>query len=143
VRQFAFFLSASASKCVQGVDSIKEETTMPRKVNFLLPILVALVLAMPLAARDVRADNSKSTKATMDILHEVSLAGKQLQPGTYTVSANDSKVTLAKEGKVVAEAAVQWKDETSKAKYSDIVIVAGQVKEIHFDGKMRYVEIAE
>lgn len=116
---------------------------MPRKVEFLLPILVALVLAMPLAARDVRADNSKSTKVTMDILNEVSLAGKQLKPGTYTVSANDSKVTLAKDGKVVAEAAVRWKDETSKAKYSNIVTVGEQVKEIHFDGKMRYVEIAE
>jgi hypothetical protein len=38
---------------------------------------------------------------------------------------------------------VRWKDETSKAKYSNIVTVGDQVKEIHFDGKMRYVEIAE
>lgn len=116
---------------------------MSRKMDFLLPILVALVLAIPLAARDVRADNSKSTKVTMEILNEVSLAGKQLKPGTYTVSAGDSKVTLAKDGKVVAEAPVRWKDETSKAKYSNIVTVGDQVKEIHFDGKMRYVEIAE
>jgi hypothetical protein len=140
---FAFLASGSASKCGQGVDPIEEETTMSRKTKFLFTILVALVLAMPLAARTVSANNSKSTNATMNILSQVSLAGKQLKPGTYSVSAGDSKVTVAKDGKVIAKALVRWKDETSKARYSNIVIVGDQVKEIHFGGKMRYVEIAE
>jgi hypothetical protein len=140
---FAFLASGSASKCVQGVDTIEEETTMSRKTSFLFTILVALVLAMPLAARGVSANTSKSTNATMDILSQVSLAGKQLKPGTYSISADDSKVTVARDGKVIAEAPVQWKDGTSKARYSNIVTVGDQVKEIHFGGKMRYVEIAE
>jgi hypothetical protein len=116
---------------------------MSRKMNFLLPILVALMLAMPIAARNASANNSKATSATMDILDQASLAGKMLEPGTYTISADDTKVTLAKGGKVIAEAPVQWKDETSKSKYSNIVVVNEQVREIHFGGKMRYVQISE
>jgi hypothetical protein len=106
-------------------------------------MLVALVLAMPLAARAVAGNNSKPTSATMDVLSAISLGGKQLKPGTYTVTADDSKVTLAQNGKVLAEAPVQWKDETNKARYSNIVTVGDQVTEIHFGGKMRYVTIAQ
>ena len=39
---------------------------------------------------------------------------QELKPGTYRVTADDSKVTLTLDGKVVAEAPVQWKDETNK-----------------------------
>jgi hypothetical protein len=115
-----------------------------RGVNFVLPILVALVLAMPLAARDNGSKNSKAiTTTTMDVLSQISLGGKMIQPGTYQVSADDSKVTLAKDGKIVAQASVEWKDENSKVKSSNFVTVNEQIKEIHFGGKMRYVEIAE
>jgi len=37
---------------------------------------------------------------------------------------------------------MQWKDEQSKAKYS-AVVVADQIKEFHFGGKMRFVQVAE
>jgi hypothetical protein len=143
-RHLAFLANASASKRVQGLErEFRRKQKMSRRTNFLLPILVALVLAVPLAARDVSANNSKATNATMDVLSQVILAGKILKPGSYSVSADDSKVTVTMGGKVVAEAAVQWKDETSKAKYSNIVTVGDQVKEIHFSGKMRYVEVTE
>lgn len=114
-----------------------------RRLNFALPILIALVLVMPLAARAAGDQTSKSTKASMDVLTQTSLAGKQIKPGTYVVTADDSKVTLSMNGKVVAEAPVQWKDETTKVKSSNFVSVGDQIKEIHFGGKMRYVEIAE
>jgi|SRR5208282_2253605 len=114
-----------------------------RGVNAVAAILVVLALAMPLAARATAANNSKPTSTTMDILSTVSLGGKQLKPGTYSVTVDDTKVTLALGGKVVAESPVQWKDETSKAKYSNIVAVGDQVTEIHFSGKMRYVAIAQ
>jgi hypothetical protein len=114
-----------------------------RGVNIVAPILVALVLAMPLAARAVAGNNSKATSATMDVLSAISLGGKQLKPGTYTVTADDSKVRVTQNGKVLAEAPVQWKDETSKARYSNIVTVDEKVTEIHFSGKMRYVAIAQ
>ena len=114
-----------------------------RGVNLFVQIFIALVLAMPAVARDAGAKNGKSTSTTLDISVPVSLAGKQLKPGTYNITADDARVTLAQGGKVVAEAPVQWKDESNKPRYSKIVTLGDQLKEIHFGGKMRYVEIAE
>jgi len=108
--------------------------------NLVMPILVALLVAMPLAARDA-AKNGKATSADLEIFSIVTFAGKQLKPGTYHIIADDSKVTLSTNGKVVAEAPVEWKDETTKPRYSKIVTTDDQVKEIHFNGKMRYVAI--
>jgi hypothetical protein len=112
-----------------------------RGVNLVVRILVVVALAMPLAARAFGANGSKSTSATMDILSSVSLNGKQLKPGTYTVTADDTKVTIAQNGKVLAEAPVEWKDETSKPANSNIVTNNSAVTEIHFSGKMRYVQV--
>jgi hypothetical protein len=126
---------------VQEANSIVEGKQMARRGwNLVMPILVALLVAMPLAARDA-AKNGKTTTAELDILSTVTLAGKQLKPGTYEISADDSKVTLSLRGKVVAEAPVEWKDEITKPQYSNIVTNDNQVKEIHFNGKMRYVAI--
>lgn len=124
-----------------GQIQFEEEETMSRRgVNLVVRILVVLTLAMPLAARRLSADGAK-TSATMDVLTAVSLNGKHLKPGTYSVTADDSKVTVAQNGKVLAEAPVEWKDESSKAKNSNIVTNNDEVTEIHFGGKMRYVEI--
>jgi len=112
-----------------------------RGLNLFAPILVALVVAMPLAARDV-GKNGKATTTEVEILSSVSLAGKQLKPGTYKVTADDARVTVEMNGKVVVEAPVTWKDETTKPRDSNIVTTDSQVKEIHFSGKMRYVEIS-
>jgi hypothetical protein len=113
--------------------------------NLAVALLAALALVIPASARENGPKNSKSTVVeTMDLLNPATIAGKQLKPGTYEVKADDSKVTLSLNGKVVAEAPVQWKDEQSKAKYSAIVTDGdgNQVKEVHFNGKNRYVEIA-
>lgn len=140
---FAFLVNPIASNDGMGQIQIEEEETMSRRgVNRVVPILIALAFAMPFAARVASANGSKTTSATMDILKAVSVNGKQLQPGTYNVTADDSKVTLARNGKVVAEAPVQWKDENSKPRYSNIVTSGDQVTEIHFGGKMRYVTIS-
>jgi hypothetical protein len=112
-----------------------------RGFNLFAPILVALLAAVPLAARD-NGKNGKATTAEVDILSTVTLAGKQLKPGTYRVTADDAKVTIEMNGKVVAEAPVTWKDENSKPRSSNVVTTDDQVKEIHFGGKMRYVSIS-
>jgi len=115
------------------------------KMNLAVSLLAALALVIPASARDNGAKNSKSTvSATMDLVSPATIAGKQLKPGTYDVKADDSKVTLSLHGKVVAEAPVQWKDEKSKSKFSTIVTDgdANQVKEVHFTGKSRYVELS-
>lgn len=126
-----------------------------QKIVLATTVLAALALAMPMAARDaaaknsksttttMAAKNSKSTTTTMDILYPTSLSGKAIKPGNYRITVDDAKVTIEQNGKVVAEAAVQWKDEPSKAKYSTLVTDERGVREIHFDGKTRYVEIAE
>jgi hypothetical protein len=140
-RRIAFLASSFTSKHVQAVNSIVEEKQMARRGwNLVLPILVALLVAMPLAARDA-AKNGKATTGEVDVLTTVTLAGKQLKPGTYRVTADDSKVTVSLGGKVVAEAPVEWKDETTMPRYTSVVTTNDQVKEIHFNGKMRYVAI--
>ena len=113
-----------------------------RWMNQVLPILAALVLSMPVAA--ARANNSKTIVTdTVVLLNPVTLAGTHLPAGTYSVKADDSKVTVSAGGKVVVEAPVEWKDEHSKPRMSVIVTASGRVTEIHFGGKMRYIAIAE
>lgn len=112
-----------------------------RRTSLALTIAAGLVLAIPLAAHAFApAKNPKTITATMDIFNPVSLAGKQLKPGTYVVTADETKVTLTRNGKVIAEVAAQWKDAAGKAEYSSIVAPEGKVKEIHFAGKTRYLD---
>jgi hypothetical protein len=117
---------------------------MPRRqLSFALSVLVALAIAMPIVARGAYAKGPKATTATLDIFDATSLAGKQIEPGTYRISADDSKVTLERDGKMIAEAPIQWKDETSKARYTNVVTESDKITQIHFSGKMRYIQIAE
>jgi hypothetical protein len=124
-------------------DSRRNETMSRRPLSFALSVLVALAVAMPIAARGAYAKDSKATTATLNIFNATKLGGKQIEPGTYRISVDDSKVTLEQNGKMVAEASVQWKDETNKPLYTNIVIEANKITQIHFSGKMRYVQIAE
>jgi hypothetical protein len=113
-----------------------------RPLSFALSVFVALAIAMPIVARGAYAKDSKTT-ATLDIFNATTLAGKQLEPGTYRLSADDSKVTFERNGKMIAEAPIQWKDETSKSRFTNIVTESDKITEIHFGGKMRYIQIAE
>ena len=116
---------------------------MSRRVaNAVALTLIALVMAMPLAAR-VGTNGAKPTTTNMEVLTTISLGGTQIKPGTYKVTADDSKVTLEQNGKMIAEAPVQWKEGSVKAHYSNIVTVGDQVTEIHFGGKMRYVSVSQ
>lgn len=113
-----------------------------RGLGFAISMLAALALAMPFAASANSGKDTKSVTAQMDIVNDATIGGKQLKAGTYDVKATETKVTLSHNGKVVAEAPVQWKD-GSKASYSSIVADGGAVKEIHFGGKSRYAEISD
>jgi hypothetical protein len=113
-----------------------------RAMSVVLTLLMASILALPMAAQNDTANSTKQVaKANMNFHNATHLAGKELNPGTYTVSADDSKVTLSQRGKTVAEAPIQWKDEQGKAHRSVVVSDGGQVKEIHFAGKRQYVVI--
>jgi len=105
---------------------------------------VAVVILMMTTGAGASAAGKKGDAATtVDILNVVSLGSKQLKPGTYEVTADDTKVKFALNGKVVAEAAAQWKDGSTKAKYSTVMASEGKIKEIQFAGKDRYLEITD
>ena len=114
-----------------------------RGAMFSFLCLVGLVVTLPALAAEMPAAKSKATTTTVDVLKPMTLAGQQLKPGTYSVSADDSTVTLQMNGKMVAQAPIQWKDEASKAQYSGVVAVDGVVKEIHFSGKTKYVTVSQ
>jgi hypothetical protein len=115
-----------------------------RQCSLVFTALAALLLLVPIAARSDSAKISKPlAKATMDLFNPATLSGTQLKAGTYLVSADDSKVTLSRDGKVVAEARVQWKDAPEKSDYSAIVVDSGTITEFRFGGKARYIAVAQ
>ena len=111
-------------------------------IGYVFAALAALAIAMPLAAHNNAGKDSTIVKATMAISDDATLGGKRVKAGTYDVKADETKVTLSRNGKVVAEAPVEWKDEQSKPTYSSIKVDSGSVKEIHFNGKTRYAELS-
>jgi hypothetical protein len=118
---------------------------MPRRAkSVVLMLLVALAQSLPLGAQNDTANATKPVvKDHMKCARCTSLAGTALKPGTYTVVADSSKVTLSQHRKTVAEAPVQWKDEQGKARHSTIVTESdGRVTEFHFRGQTQYIAIA-
>jgi hypothetical protein len=119
-----------------------------RKMNCVLTVLAALVLVLSIATHTTPAKDAKSTvtsivKSDVKLLKPATLAGTELKAGDYSVTADDTHAKFSKGGKVVAEVPIQWKDESSKAKFTTVVVDGNQIKEIHFGGKMKYVEVAQ
>jgi hypothetical protein len=142
---FALAAGCVASNETQGEIDVKEEEQMSqRRMGFVFTVLAALALALPIAAR---SDNTNPPKAivsmSVDLSSPATLGGTELKPGSYSVRVDSVKVTLSRGGKAIAEAPVQWKDEAGKASYSTIVTESRQIKEIHFSGKSKYVEITQ
>lgn len=115
-----------------------------RSMNQVMTVFAALVMLVAIAAQTAPAKDTKAgVTTTMSLLNPATFAGKELKPGDYVVSADETHVRLSMNGKVVAEAPVQWKDETSKPKYSAFVSEGNKITEIHFGGKTRFVTISE
>jgi hypothetical protein len=133
----------------EGQTHFREETNMSRRsmnrpMNRAMTVFAALVLLVAVVAQTAPAKDTKAgVSTTMSLLVPASVAGHELKPGDYAVSADETHVKISMNGKVVAEAPVQWKDETSKAKYSAFVSEGNKITEIHFGGKTRFVTIAE
>jgi hypothetical protein len=113
-----------------------------RKSVVLTILLVGALGGIAVGAQDNTANATRQVvKANLRFHSATHLAGTALNPGTYTVSADGSKVTLSQHGKTVAEAPIQWKDEQAKARHSSVVSDSGQVEEIHFAGNKQYIVI--
>ena len=111
-----------------------------RPVHSLLIVLSILVLPSTIArASDAGAKGVVTT--TIDVLNPVTFGGTSLKPGSYTVKADETTVTLTARGKTVAQAKVEWKDSAQKSKSTSMLAENGIVKEIHFSGNTRYVEL--
>lgn len=107
----------------------------------LLSMISGLAIATGLVALSSAA-KSKATRATMNLSAVANMGGTQLNAGTYDVEATESTLKLKRNGKVVAQAPIKWKDEQSKSQYSSIVAESGRVTEVHFGGKTRYAQVA-
>jgi hypothetical protein len=122
---------------------------MSRRNLFTIAVAAAVLAGIPaissvpaFAAPRPKSANAKSTlKTTVAVMHDGTLGGKPVNKGTYTLEADESKVTLSSHGKVVAEASAEWKDDKGKASADTIVTDAGAIKEIRFGGKTRYLSI--
>lgn len=118
------------------------------KMNGVLTILAALALALSIAAHATPAKDAKShgipiVKTELRLMSPATLGGTELKAGEYSVTADDAHARFLQNGKVIAEVAVQWKDESAKPQANAVVVESNQIKEIHFGGKMKYVEIAQ
>jgi hypothetical protein len=118
------------------------------KMNGTLTILAALALALSIAAHATPAKDAKSNvipivKTELRLVSPATLGGTELKAGEYSVTADDAHARFSKNGKVIAEASVQWKDESAKPQTNAVVVDSNQIKEIHFGGKMKYVEISQ
>lgn len=106
-------------------------------------ITAALVLAMtiPVLGAKVLSKDNGAVKTSITLSSPVTIGGKQLKAGQYSVIADESKVTFKVDGKVVAEAPAQWQDAKSKFDTSSVVLEGNDIREIRFGGKSRYVVI--
>jgi len=100
---------------------------------------ILLLLALTRSANTEPAESAVET--SLHFFHAVTLSGKELQPGIYSLMANSSKVMLKRSGKVVAEAPVQWKDGDKKEFATHVVLDGNNIKEIRFVGRTRYIVI--
>lgn len=108
----------------------------------LLASVLALALVVSTAVAPASAKETKViAKASITLPSPHTLGGTQLKAGNYLVIADESKVTVKKDGKVVAEANAQWMDGQGKASNTSLVTDGDNIREIHFGGKSRYVVI--
>ena len=120
----------------------EKKMTRSKMVRF-SAVVAALVLVLSIGMKTVSAKDSKSdTASVFTIQNATSLAGQSIAPGDYKVSVTETQLTLSKDGKVVAQVPVQWKDETSKPHYSTIVTEGNKITEFHFGGKARFVTVS-
>jgi len=106
-------------------------------------LILALALVLPAVTPLAMAKDAKgSVKTDITISTSVWLGGKELKAGEYSFVADDSKVTVSHDGKLVAEAPIQWQD-GNKAASSAVIVDGDHVKEIRFGGKTRAAVIQQ
>jgi hypothetical protein len=122
---------------------------MSRRKLFTVAVIAAVLAGVPaissvpaFAAPRPKSANAKTNyQGEVELLTDATLGGKTVNKGTYTLQADESKISLIAHGKVVAEASAQWKDDTRKAPSDSVRTESGAIKEIRFGGKTRYLSV--
>lgn len=101
-------------------------------------LFVAMALLLPVTLTTASAKESKGTlRADIEVVGSVMIGSTPLSAGTYAFVADEGKLHVTRNGKVVAEATIQWQDGKPKSDSSSLVIENNQVKEVRFGGKTR------
>lgn len=109
----------------------------------LLALTLLLAVALPAIAASKNKDAATGNvvaKGTFNLYYTKSLNGTTLQPGEYKVVASDSQVSFLHNGKIVAQAPIQWKD-AEVTSDNAIVDENGSIREITFKGKKQSVTV--
>jgi hypothetical protein len=97
-------------------------------------LLAALVLAFPAFAQPDRADISLSRTCLV--------GNSSLQPGDYKVVIDANKISFLHNGKVVAEAAGEWKKADQRSDETSVSYEqSGRIFEIRLRGRDSYFVI--
>ncbi|MGH9774337.1 MAG: hypothetical protein ACRD50_05255 [Candidatus Acidiferrales bacterium] len=109
-----------------------------RMIHATFATVLALALVIPAMAAPHPMKSGKAiAKSTMILSRSFSVGGTELKAGTYDISADDAQVTVRKDGKVLAQAPITWKDADQKTAQNSLVLDGDQVKEVRFAGKTR------
>lgn len=106
---------------------------------FVFALLLALALPVVAAPKNKNKNTAQISGAVLakgdfTLYSARSLNGTALQPGDYKVVATNSQISFVHNGKVVAQASIQWQDSESVGE-NTLVADSGNIKEIHFKGK--------
>jgi hypothetical protein len=102
-----------------------------------LAVTLLLAFALPAIAAPKNTKESAANivaKGNFIVAAGKSLKGTDLPPGEYKVLASDSQVSFIFNGKIAAQAPIQWKD--ADPMDTDAVIdEGGRIRELRFKGK--------
>ncbi len=104
---------------------------------FVFALLLALalpVMAAPKNKNTMQTSGAVLAKGDFTLYTARSLNGTALKPGDYKVVATNSQISFVHNGKVVAQASIQWQDSAPVGE-NTLVADSGNIKEIHFKGK--------
>lgn len=104
---------------------------------FAFTLLLAVALPVMAAPKNTKgASENIVAKGTFTLDSGKSLNGTNLQPGEYKVLASDSQVSFLLNGKIAAQAPIQWKD-ADPADTNTVIDESGNIRELRFKGKKR------
>lgn len=106
---------------------------------FVLMTTVA-AMALPIWAKP---KNERTDKASWDPAQAVTVGQTQLQPGEYTLQAQESGKTLdvMRDGKVVAEVPCHWIELPKKAPSTQVDTNANKMVQVEFEGRTEALQI--